>query len=67
MLNTPTEYDGDNSLTKFKGISRQLPASLLRYLLLPDICGGMIRTQMVTHDPLESGHSAWDALYDTTP
>jgi hypothetical protein len=26
----------------------------------------MIRTQMAMHSRSENGHSAWDALYDTT-
>jgi hypothetical protein len=60
---------GQNSQPFF---AKVLPASLLN--VCAGICqralvdeSGMIRTQMGTHNRSESGRSAWDTLYDTTP
>jgi hypothetical protein len=58
---------------KFTAISRQVcPDSLLG--VCAGICqravvdeSGMIRNQIGVHNTSENGHSAWDALYVTTP
>jgi hypothetical protein len=70
MLKIPVEYDSDTLLAKLKGISCQLPA------LLPDVSVAIRELWWLNQEWLElkmgmlnipeNGHSAWDALYDTT-
>jgi hypothetical protein len=66
----PAEYDIDTTSAKFKGIYRQLPASLLgvysnQRALIDE--SEIIGTQIGTVSRSENGSNAWDALYDTSP
>jgi hypothetical protein len=71
----PAKYERNISSAKFTAISRKFsPDSLLEvsagiFQRAQVDESGIIRTQTGTHNRAENGHShsAWDALYDTTP
>jgi len=69
MLNIPAEYDRDISQAKLKGISCQIPTSLL------GVSAATRDLRWTNWELLElrwgrtlkNGSSTWDALYDATP